>query len=95
MLIWKQHTCMTQIMSSIDKEVAQRIRDRRVLCILIGHDELTSQIPQFKSDKPEQELSFYNWRGGWIPDQGGDRSVVLFAEEDVMEYEGGMRLESI
>ena len=39
-----------QIMSSIDKEVAQRIRDRRVLCILVGHDELTSQIPQFKSD---------------------------------------------
>ncbi|HCA49437.1 MAG TPA: hypothetical protein DEP12_03445, partial [Planctomycetaceae bacterium] len=47
-----------QIMSSIDKEVAQRIRDRRVLCILVGHDELTSQIPQFKSDKTGKELDF-------------------------------------
>ena len=52
-----------QIMSSIDKEAAQRIRDRRrVLCISVGHDELTSQIPQFKSDKTGKELDFYNWR---------------------------------
>ena len=84
-----------QIMSSIDKEVAQRIRDRRVLCILVGHDELTSQIPQFKSDKTGKELDFYNWRSRGFLTKVGDRSVVLFAEEDVMEYEGGMRLESI
>ena len=84
-----------QIMSSIDKEVAQRIRDRRVLCILVGHDELTSQIPEFKSDKTGKELDFYNWRSRGFLTKVGDRSVVLFAEEDVMEYEGGMRLESI
>ena len=84
-----------QIMSSIDKEVAQRIRDRRVLCILVGHDELTSQIPQFKSDKTGKELDFYNWRSRGFLTKVGDRSAVLFAEEDVMEYEGGMRLESI
>ena len=84
-----------KIMSSIDKEVAQGIRDRRVLCILVGHDELTSQIPQFKSDKTGKELDFYNWRSRGFLTKVGDRSVVLFAEEDVMEYEGGMRLESI
>ena len=84
-----------QIMSSIDKEVAQRIRDRRVLCILVGHDELTSQIPQCKSDKTGKELDFYNWRSRGFLTKVGDRSVVLFADEDVMEYEGGMRLESI
>ena len=40
-----------KILSTIDRDVAQRVRDRKVLCILVGHDELTSQIPQFKSDK--------------------------------------------
>ncbi len=84
-----------KIMASIDGEVAQRIRDRRVLCILVGHDELTSQIPQFKSDKTGKELDFYNWRSRGFLTKVGDRSVVLFAEEDVLEYEGGMRLESI
>ena len=84
-----------KIMSSIDKDVAQRIRDRKVLCILVGHDELTSQIPQFKSDKTGKELDFYNWRSRGFLTKVGDRSVVLFAEEDVLEYEGGMRLESI
>ena len=84
-----------KIMSSIHKDVAQRIRDRKVLCILVGHDELTSQIPQFKSDKTGKELDFYNWRSRGFLTKVGDRSVVLFAEEDVLEYEGGMRLESI
>ena len=32
-----------KMMKSIDAEVAERIRKRRVLCILVGHDELTSQ----------------------------------------------------
>ncbi len=84
-----------KIMSSIDEEVAQRIRDRKVLCILVGHDELTSQIPQFKNDKTGKELDFYNWRNRGFLTKVKDRSVVLFAEEDVMEYEGGMKLESI
>ena len=84
-----------KIMTSIDKDVAQRIRERKVLCILVGHDELTSQIPQFKSDKTGKELDFYNWRSRGFLTKVGDRSVVLFAEEDVLEYEGGMRLESI
>ena len=84
-----------KIMSSIKKDVAQRIRERKVLCILVGHDELTSQIPQFTSDKTGKELDFYNWRSRGFLTKVGDRSVVLFAEEDVLEYEGGMRLESI
>jgi len=84
-----------KIMTSIDKDVAQRIRERKVLCILVGHDELTSEIPQFKSEKTGKELDFYNWRSRGFLTKVGDRSVVLFAEEDVLEYEGGMRLESI
>ena len=84
-----------KIMTSIDKDVAQRIRDRKVLCILVGHNELTSEIPQFGSDKTGKDLDFYNWRSRGFLTKVGDRSVVLFAEEDVLEYEGGMRLESI
>jgi hypothetical protein len=83
------------IMSSIRPEIAQRIRDREVLCILVGHDELTSDVPQFKTNKTGKELDFYNWRSrGFLTWKGG-RPTVFFAEEDVLEYEGGMQLESI
>ena len=84
-----------KIMQSIDKKVADRIREKRVLCILIGHDELTSEVPQFRTDKKGKELDFYNWRSRGFLRWFGPRPVVVFAEEDVMEYEGGMRLESI
>jgi hypothetical protein len=83
------------IMKSIDPQVAQRIRDRKVLCILIGHEELTSDLPQFTTDKADEELDFYNWRNrGFLSWEGG-RPTVVFAEEDVLQYEGGMQLESI
>ncbi|MCG8511051.1 MAG: hypothetical protein MI741_17660, partial [Rhodospirillales bacterium] len=83
------------MMSNINPDVAQRVRERKVLCIIIGHDELTSELPQFATDKTGKELDFYNWRARgflrWIE----GRPVVLFSEEDVLEYEGGMRIESI
>jgi hypothetical protein len=83
------------VMKNINPAVAQRIRDRKVLCLLVAHDELTSDLPQFKSDKTGKELDFYNWRQrGFLTSVEG-RSTVLFAEEDVMEYEGGMQIESI
>jgi len=83
------------IMKSIDAKVAQRIRDRKVLCLLIGHKEYTSDMPQFKSNKTGKELDFYNWRSrGFLTWKGG-RPTVVFAEEDVLEYEGGMTIESI
>ena len=83
------------IMKSIKPAIAQRIRDKQVLCLLIGHKELTSQLPQFKSKKTGKELDFYNWRSrGFLTHKGG-RPTVVFAEEDVLEYEGGMQLESI
>ncbi len=84
-----------QMMGSIDPEVAGRIRDRGVLCILVGHDELTSDIPLFATDKTGEELDFYNWRQRGFLRYIEGRPVVLFAEEDVLEYEGGMRDESI
>jgi hypothetical protein len=83
------------IMKSIDPQVAQRIRNRKVLCILIGHEEFTSDLPQFTSDKTGKELDFYNWRQrGFLTHKDG-RPTVVFSEEDVLEYEGGMQLESI
>jgi hypothetical protein len=83
------------VMKSIDPKVAQRVRDRGVLCLLIGHDERTSELPQFATDKTGEELDFYNWRNrGFLTWKDG-RPTVVFAEEDVMEFEGGMRLESI
>jgi len=83
------------IMKSIDKKIAQRIRDRKVLCILIGHKELTSDLPQYASKKTGKELDFYNWRARGFLGWKGGRPTVVFAEEDVMEYEGGMQIESI
>ena len=83
------------VMRRIAKPIAERIRKKKVLCILIGHSEFTSQLPQFGTDKTGKELDFYNWRNrGFLTHKGG-RPTVVFAEEDVMEYEGGMRKESI
>jgi len=65
------------------------------LCVLVGYLELTSQVPMFASDKSGKELDFYNWRQRGFLTTKNDRPVVLFAEEDVLEYEGGMQLESI
>jgi hypothetical protein len=61
----------------------------------VAHDELTSDLPQFKQDKTGDELDFYNWRSRGFLTKVKGRYVVLFAEEDVMEYEGGMQIESI
>ena len=83
------------IMSNIKPDVAQRIRDEQVLCILLGHKELTSDVPQFATDKTGKELDFYNWRQRGFLAKKNNRPTVVFAEEDVMEYEGGMQLESI
>ncbi|MDX1564656.1 MAG: hypothetical protein R3236_04575, partial [Phycisphaeraceae bacterium] len=84
-----------RIMASIRPDIADRIRKQKVLCVLIGHDELTSDIPQFATKKKGKELDFYNWRSrGFLTRKHGRRTVV-FAEEDVLEYEGGMQKESI
>lgn len=84
-----------KLMSTIDPDVAQRIRDRELLCILIAHDEFTSDIPQFHTDKLGKALGFYNWRSRGFLTWRKKRPVVVFAEEDVLEYEGGARTESI
>jgi len=83
------------LMSGLKPEIAERIRKKKVLCLLIGHDELTSQLPQFVTNKTGEELDFYNWRQRGFLTYIGSRPTVVFAEEDVMEYEGGMQLESI
>ncbi|MFT6862028.1 MAG: hypothetical protein ACJAVK_000582 [Akkermansiaceae bacterium] len=84
-----------RMMKDLKPAIAQRIRDAKVLCLLVGHDELTSDLPQFKSDKTGEDLDFYNWRQRGFLTKVKERYVVLFAEEDVMEYEGGMQIESI
>jgi len=83
------------IMKEINPQVAQRIRDRKVLCLLIGHAELLSDLPEFATDKTGEELAFYNWRHRGSLDTKNGRLTVVFAEEDVLEYEGGMQCESI
>jgi hypothetical protein len=83
------------VMTRISKPIAESIRKRKVLCILIAHNEFTSDVPQFTSKKKGKELDFYNWRSrGFLTHKDG-RPTVVFAEEDVLEYEGGMRKESI
>jgi X-Pro dipeptidyl-peptidase len=84
-----------RIMKSIAPAVAQRIRDQKVVCILIGRDELTSELPQFSSDKKGKELDFYNWRNRGFLTRKEGHPTFLFSEEDVLEYEGGMQNESI
>ena len=83
------------LMRSMKPGIAERIRKKKVLCLLIGHDELTSQLPQFTTNKMGEELDFYNWRQRGFLSHIASRPTVVFAEEDVMEYEGGMQLESI
>ena len=83
------------IMKRINPDIAERIREQKVLCLLIGHEELTSQLPQFASEKTGEELDFYNWRNRGFLSRKNGRPVVVFAEEDVLEYEGGMQDESI
>jgi hypothetical protein len=84
-----------QVMATIAPEIAERIRARKLLCVIVAHDELTSDVPLFASDKTGKELDFYNWRQRGFLTRVEGRQVVLFAEEDVMEYEGGMQSESI
>ena len=83
------------LIRSMKSGIAERIRKKKVLCLLIGHDELTSQLPQFTTEKKGKELDFYNWRQRGFLSHIGSRPTVVFAEEDVLEYEGGMQLESI
>ena len=83
------------VMTDLKPPIAQRIRDRKVLCIIVGHDELTSDLPQFGTDKKGEELGFYNWRNRGSLSSRNGRPTVLFSEEDVLEYEGGQRLESV
>ena len=83
------------MMRTIIPEVAQRVRERKVLCILVAHNEVTSEVPQFTTDKTGKELDFYNWRSrGFLTWKSG-RPTVFFAEDDVLEFEGGMQIESI
>ena len=86
---------LDRVMTDLKPPIAQRIRDRKVLVIIVGHDELTSDLPQFGTDKKGEELGFYNWRNRGSLSSRNGRPTVLFSEEDVLEYEGGQRLESV
>ncbi len=83
------------MMQRVNPGIAERIRGEKVLCLVIGDEELTSQLPQFASDKTGEELDFYNWRNRGFLTRKKGRPVFVFAEEDVLEYEGGMQFESI
>ena len=81
------------LMHSLKPEIAERIRKKRVLCLLISHNERPPNchsLPRLKSAR------------NWTSTTGADAVFHahrhafdhVFAGE-VMEYEGGMRLESI
>ena len=83
------------MMQNTKDDIVQRVKDNEVLCILVAWNELTSQVPQFRNKLTGKALDFYNWRSrGFLTKKHG-RFTVFFAEEDVLEYEGGMRNESI
>jgi hypothetical protein len=86
---------LDKVMGHLIPPVAQRIRDKKVLCILVGHSELLSDVPQFATDKKGKELDFYNWRNRGQLTNVNDRPTFIFSEEDVMEYPGGQDLESV
>ena len=83
------------IMKRIDPGIARRVRERKVLCILVGHREFTSDLPQFGTDKTGKDRDYYNWRSRGFLSWPDGRPTVVFAEEDVLELDGGMQLESI
>ncbi len=87
------------LMTSINPDVAGRIRAKKLLCLLLAHDEHTSDLPHFRTDLTGEALDFSNWRRRGFLDtvdvEGRKQPVVVFAEEDVMEYPGGMQDESI
>ncbi|HET6250025.1 MAG TPA: hypothetical protein VFE47_20205 [Tepidisphaeraceae bacterium] len=85
-----------KVMNDARPDVAERVRQRKVLCLIVGHDELVSNLPQYHSKLVGKELDFYNWRNrGFLEMDKNGHPTVLFPEEDVLEYEGGMRLESV
>ena len=84
-----------KVMARLKPKIAQRIRDKKVLCTLVGHSEMVSDMPQFPSDKTGKELDFYNWRNRGFLTEKNNRPTFLFSEEDVLEYEGAMQFESI
>ncbi len=87
-----------KLMENTRPDIAQNIRNNEVLCILVAWNEVTSDIPQFAprvAKLTAEEKDFYNWRYRGFLDKVDGRHVVLFAEEDVLEYPGGSSSESI
>ncbi len=85
-----------RIMNEVRPDVAQRVRDKKVLCLIVGYHDLVSDMPQFHSDKKGKELNFYNWRSrGFLEMDKNGHPTVLFSEEDVMHLEGGQQVGSI
>ncbi len=82
-------------MANLRPDVARRIREADVLYFIIGNNELSSQVPEMRTDATGDQLDYYNWRARGMKTQWRGRTVVISAEEDLLEYEGGMRNESI
>jgi hypothetical protein len=86
---------ITHVMSALKPGFGDRIREAKPIVILVAHNENVSDIPQFTTDKTGKELDFYNWRNRGFLTLIGKRPAILAAEEDILEYEGGMQSESI
>lgn len=85
-----------RILNEVRPDVAQRARDRKVLCLIVGYHDRVCDMPQFHTDKTGKELDFYNWRSrGFLEMEKNGHPTVLFSEEDVMHLEGGQQVGSI
>lgn len=78
----------SHLMQALKPRIAERIRRDEVLCVLVGHGEPTSDIPQFKSEKTGEELDFYNWRSRGLLTLMDNRRVVLFSGEGRLRIRG-------
>ncbi len=83
------------LMRSMKPEIAKQIRKKRVLCLLIGHDEVTSHLPQFTTDRTGKERDVYNWRERGFLQHIGRRPTVAFTEQGVLKYDGAMTADGL
>jgi hypothetical protein len=84
-----------KMMGDLRPDIAERIRKAGVLYLLLGSDELPSDVPELNPDVTGDELDYYNWRHRGMKMNWDGRPVVMSAEEDLLKYEGGMQDESI
>lgn len=84
-----------KLMGDLRPDIAERLRGGKVLYFIIGCNEESSEVPELQTKATGKDLDFYNWRHRGMLTRWHGRFVVMCAEEDLLEYQGGMHNESI